>query len=136
METCSHLRLIDFVYHSTLGLSVIKKNKTWWGWWRRKTSHSALGFPSGVSTASCRSGSCRHQIVSSFKTPPNFNSVLLVLPPDFSVLLVSHILLLVFVTRKESYNRCMDYKSKYNPVRRVYRRLPMRLLPPPNTSRY
>ena len=28
-EAGSYLRLIDFVYHSTLGLRVIKKKKTW-----------------------------------------------------------------------------------------------------------
>ena len=32
-EAGSYLRLIDFVYHSTLGLGVIKKKKKNEAWW-------------------------------------------------------------------------------------------------------
>jgi len=33
-EADSYLGLIDFVYHSALGLRVIKKSKRGWGLWR------------------------------------------------------------------------------------------------------
>jgi len=48
-EAGSYLRLIDFVYHSTLGLRVIKKKK------KRKGAHTASNSRAPARGVSCRS---------------------------------------------------------------------------------
>ena len=51
----SYLRLIDLVYHSTLGLRVIKKKRALYG------GSTAMFIKSTHSTASRQYGECTHQ---------------------------------------------------------------------------